>query len=192
MIFSILAASRDQGTASVQSQFDWTTLITSALIAALISSIVAIIGQWVARQNAKLAAEIAQSNAKLAANLEVSRTLSQSRQEWINVLREDMAEFIGICSIRLRFINGEEDLSDEEFARMISLSSRIRLRLNPDDEDFDELWSLMGSCASEADPRKLGRFSNKFAKVSQKILKQEWDVLKDELNQISAAETSDD
>ena len=187
-----LAAASVEATLTQKTKLDWTTLVTSALLAALVSALVAFVGQWVARQNAKLAARIARENAKLSANLEIATTLSQSRQEWINLLREDMAQFVGFAARRSRVLAANEVFSGEEFGKMIAVSARIRMRMNADDEDFEELLKLMSSCSQEKDPGELGSKTNGFVQVSQRILKREWEVLKQELNKLNSIAGSND
>ena len=174
--------------ASAQGQFDWTTLVTSALVAAVISALLAIIGQWVARENAKLAAQISQENSRLSANLEVAKTLAESRQEWINILREDMAQFAGLSAKRSRVIVAGEVFNDGEFEKMVAVGARIRMRLDPKDADFDELLRSMSECSLEKEPGALGKAASEFVRVSQRILKREWEVLKTELRKLKTIE----
>ena len=166
------------------SGFDWKTLLTSALVAAVISAIVAMVGQWVSRKNAKLAAEIARENARLTANLEVAQTLSQSRQEWINILREDMAQFVGLAVARSRILAVGSQLETEDFAKIVALGARIRMRMNRQDADYDKLLEIMKGCTTAKDASEIGKASNEFVVVSQNILKREWEVLKRELQSI--------
>lgn len=138
----------------------------------------------VSRDNAQLAAEIARRNAILSAELEIAKTMTASRQEWINVLREDMAEFAGISARRSRVIASGEVLGAEEFERMVVLSARIQMRLNPKDDHFEDLLDSISSCSLEKDAGKHGRATKDFVQVSQKILKKEWEVLKNELKNL--------
>lgn len=189
-LFVLAVAAKKVGAQSVE-RFDWTTLLTSALVAAVISALVAIIGQWVARENAKLAAKISRENARLSANLEVAKTLAASRQEWINILREDMAQYGGLSAKRSRAIVAEEVFSHEEFEKMVAVSARIRMRLNPEDEDFDDLLNRMSECSVEKDPGRLGIATREFVRISQKLLKREWEVLKEELRKLKTIEEAD-
>lgn len=184
MDLRILAVAGEQSITSQATDFDWATLVTSALVAAVISALVAILGQWVARQNAKLGARIARDNAILSADLEVATTLAKSRQEWINVLREDLALFAGLAARRSRAIALKGALDDDDFERMVALSGRIRMRLNPADEDFHELFGLMSACSLEENASELGVATGKFIEVSQRLLKREWEVLKMELRSL--------
>lgn len=186
MTFAFFAAAVAKVAEHDAGQFDWTTLITSALVAAVISAVVAILGQRVSRQNAELAAKIAQKNAELAANLEVAKTLAKSRQEWINILREDMAQFVGLSAKRSRCLISNEEFSGEEFARMVALSARIQMRLNPKDEDFDELLGAMSDCSLKKAPAILGKATKSFTRISQRLLKREWEALKKELVNLNA------
>jgi hypothetical protein len=187
MGFELFAVTAGTNFTSQTTQFDWRTIITSALLAAVISALVAIIGQWVTRQNAKLAARIARENARLSANLEIAKTLANSRQEWINLLREDMAQFAGISAKRSRLIIEGDTLEGDEFESMVALSARIRMRLNPNDSDFEELWACMSKCSLEKDPGEQGKATKSFVQVSQRILKREWEVLKQELQELKTS-----
>lgn len=186
MILNLLTAVAKTVDNSQNGQIDWSTLVTSALIAALISAFVTIIGQWVARQNAKLAATIAQQNAKLAADLEVATTLTKSRQEWINILREDMAHFAGLSARRSRAISAGQAFDADDFERMVAISARIQMRLNPRDPHFDALVSNISDCSLEKDASKHGKATGDFVRISQVILKEEWEVLKRELKELTA------
>jgi len=94
------------------------------------------------------------------------------RQEWINCLRDDLAKLhaIGINP------NGDP-MNNEEF---YEIGTRIELRMNPSDPDYDRLYKAMYNYFESADGGILEKFGNnsEFVEVSQKILKKEWERLK--------------
>ena len=69
----------------------------------------------------------------------------------------------------------------EEF---YELGTRIELRMNPEDEDYEELQdALYGYYAAYDEMDKL-EANAPFIRVCQRILKREWDVLKRDLNRL--------
>ncbi len=98
------------------------------------------------------------------------------RQAWINEQRNDLAEHGAICTAAS--VSTKDGVPQEKMYRLAELAIRISLRMNPTDEDYPALK------ASLVDDRiriseKEGKSSTKA--ISQRILKREWDRLKEEL-----------
>lgn len=132
-------------------------------------------------------------------NLIVSKDqkVSEFRQNWIDLLRNDMASY---SSKLLKFqttwmaykhINknsedhGAQFLLDEkqEIQEIIEIRNRIRLRLNPvDNEDLitliDDHDRYITSPSELRDGDKLIASANKFLGLSQLLLKSEWERVK--------------
>ncbi len=157
---------------------DWNTVLTSTLIATIVSALVGAFGHWITRGNTKLAAKISSENAKLAARLEAAKKLTDSRQNWIDQLRQDMSEFLALASLKSRKSTVGEGLSDEQFFRLVSLMTRIEMRMNPKDKEYSNLHAGMMSCVANKEAAELGGSSAQLVDTCQKILKKEWEVLK--------------
>jgi site-specific recombinase len=178
MVILMFAA---EGAAKAASQAsgwpDWLTVVLSGVLAALVSGI----GHWISRDNAKLAARITRQNAILAARIEAAKKLADSRQSWINELRSDMAklESLTIHTVMKRRKGENYDHLQLEYCE---LQSRIQLRLNPNDEDYAPLMEIWARFLGENEQGLLGTNAAEYSSICQKILKKEWDKLKDDLN----------
>lgn len=120
----------------------------------------------------------------LAARHQARRsTVSIHRQQWIDALRNDIAELLVICSRLHRAKN--ESLSERNSLAVEAqlFISRIELRLNPGEEPHSELVRLLRDClraangSSEAtkDWPSTRRDTLDAAKA---VLKAEWRVVK--------------
>jgi vacuolar-type H+-ATPase subunit E/Vma4 len=154
----------------------------------MLAGLIALIGHWVIRANAKLQARIAREtaerghqitmqNAKLQARLTANIRLAEMRQAWINSLRDDMASFqsYGVTP-------SLEQAKQQEFYR---LGTRIELFMNPEDRDYDRLQDgLYAFLTAKTIEEKYGANAG-FVAVCQRILKREWNVLRDEIRSVS-------
>jgi hypothetical protein len=111
--------------------------------------------------------------------LAVELKLVEFRQDWINALRNDLADFISAA--------GTPDVEGSA-ARGISAMARINLRLNPKDPDFDhfidrmhDLSSMIHSAKDKDTIQAWGLANADLIDISQRILKREWDRLKADL-----------
>ena len=111
------------------------------------------------------------------ANRSVLRTsrvlrIAEFRQNWIDSLREDLAEFQSY-GVTPNFEPSRE-------RRFYELGTRIELRLNPDDPLYPDLQNeLYGFLwTSHADAKDKFANNPQFISLSQKLLKLEWDRLK--------------
>ena len=104
------------------------------------------------------------------------------RQAWINQLRELLAE---LASKTMHVDLDLEGKIDEEFQRMTRLEARILLMLNANEPDHQRLEVLMESMMDRLIKGSLGTDPDFHAEVmalSRKILKTEWDRVKEPID----------
>ena len=115
--------------------------------------------------------------------------LADSRQKWINELRDCVSQFIAIKSFLffsnlLEYYDGK---SNEEVKLKVNIvEQKIQLLVNPLEHNSQELIRLISLLPSEYDDEKddsqFKIFSDKseeIVKLTQKILKTEWNRIKD-------------
>lgn len=161
---------------SIDQSFNWETILTATVVAAIISAVVSLLGHWISSKNAKLAAQISEKNARLAADLNAKVKLADFRQAWIDALRKDMAE--------LYSIGVTPDTEHQNTEKFYDLVARIQLRMNPDDEQYGELEKCLYTLMSTLSEEKWGA-NPEFVKVCQIILKKEWDTLKNDVKSVT-------
>lgn len=98
-------------------------------------------------------------------------------------MRDDMAEFAALSSMSFK-----GDAPIEIVSRFVHLGMRIRLRMNRDDADYDELTQVLQM--AEAD--MMGQLHESRAHrpiilICQSILKREWERLKSDLVAVNKA-----
>ena len=183
------------------------------IVAALIAGIVALVGHLIGRSNTKLQAEIARKaselaaqisegntkttaevsrqaselsnkisreNAQLAARLSANLKLAEMRQAWINNLRADMVEFQAMAVT--------PDMDFQRETKFYQLMARIELSLNPQDVDYAELSGTLYRYIEGDDVEQRRANDVPYLAVCQRILKREWDVLKDEIRTVTREE----
>lgn len=112
--------------------------------------------------------------------------LSANRQAWINTLRDLLAESMAISGfIHIAdWSNREQSEFDEKMERFALVVSKIRLMLNPSEQDHQRLnemlSELMKSMRSlkEKNAVKGAQLMRDLVPLSQAILKQEWERVK--------------
>lgn len=102
--------------------------------------------------------------------------VAEFRQNWINSLRDEMAEFQshGVYP-------GADPTKERMFYRC---GTKIELLMNPNDPDFNELQSQMYGFLKATDGSTIDKYSRnaEFVSLCQRILKREWDRLKSDLH----------
>lgn len=176
---AVLQASKNAASATTQAAY---IAAGVAVAAAIITLIAGLINAWVARRNARFQVIVTQ---KLKH--------AEFRQDWINVLREQMAKFQALA-----YSDPTEKKIDQELAEAML---RVLMQLNREDPNYPKLTNLMyavmnyrraragrsvenengqGAIVSHAllpdDPLASERAD--FIIVCQDILKSEWDVTK--------------
>jgi hypothetical protein len=111
--------------------------------------------------------------------------LSDFRQEWINVLRNDLAEIISISYV---FFD-EKEKRLKNLSKLKDLDARVRMRLNPKpyaelERRIDSYIEELVNCSENGD--ELGAFKARegLARAGAKFLKEEWDFLKGNLDKL--------
>lgn len=118
-----------------------------------------------------------------------AEVVAKSREKWIADLRESIAEFltlagtVGSCN--------ETGYVDSEFVtriqRLTFLRTKIELMLNPEEGRHQKLVDLAdevvnaAQSASESQIREMAQPYQELSNVSQRVLKTEWEKVKDEL-----------
>lgn len=120
-----------------------------------------------------------------------STTVSANRQDWINTLRNEISKFISsvhVVSFGLLEEVGFTPLdSKEKLADVFLIEAKIRLMLNPLEEDHQRLVETMHDCMFKASQAPLDDSDSKETKsmevrnsteelvsISQNVLKREW------------------
>lgn len=111
--------------------------------------------------------------------------LSGNRQAWINSLRDQIAEFLSIVAVVHAgdWSDRTEKEYDEELKRLTLVGSKIKLMLNPKEEDHVRLADLLTEAFSTLGGRKAAENKNStrgaeitrdIIPLAQSILKREW------------------
>lgn len=146
--------------------------LATAFAAVAVAPIVQI---YVGRKQAAAAqrsADAALINAQNAGKHAISRF----RQEWINSLRKDIAEFHSLL-----MTTAEHPYPKDVDLKLSETGTRIQLYLNPNEPESSKLLKLMNEmydCSSLEDRMKM---DIDFIASAQAILKKEWDRVKLEM-----------
>lgn len=145
-------------------------LLVISVVVPLFSALVAALAAWYStRRTLKTEQEKMQLQTKLKVN--------EFRQNWINDLRDTMAEFQSYA------ISPDADPAQErEFYR---LGTKVELLMNPRDPDFEELQELMYAFlhTSTGDINDKYSHNTPYVSLCQRILKREWERLKSDLKE---------
>ena len=145
----------------------------AALVAAIIAALATVIGPFVTTRISR------------------KQTTATLRQQWIDSLRDNIAELSSIINYLL--IDNEIPLATDDdkkiYLRLYNLESKIQLLLNPKENDHIELIEIIGKLliethnTAEDGTSRINRVSdihNLFIEKSQVILKKEWERVKKE------------
>ena len=101
--------------------------------------------------------------------------IADYRQEWINTLRNEMAEFQSYGVLP----NGNPT-NERDFYR---LGTKIELLMNPEDPEYQTLQKYMYNYLMASEGDTIDKYSQNaaFVELCQKILKREWDRLKSDI-----------
>jgi hypothetical protein len=106
--------------------------------------------------------------------------VSEFRQKWIDALRDDAATLITHTLI-VHAASAEDDI-DESYTQIHQTTARIRLRLNPEEDDTTDIISAMNEMRNAnhyaTDFDDLNERANIFTVAVQKVLKKEWERVK--------------
>ena len=116
--------------------------------------------------------------------------LSKNRQDWINSLRDCLAEFNAILYDTFAHAHSGGLTRDARecanaFMRANAVRSKVTLLLNPSESDHSQLLDVMRKMSDSAtradDPVAATAFAEQdeqFTSLAQKILKREWERVK--------------
>ncbi len=113
--------------------------------------------------------------------------LSNNRQEWINSLRNYVSNYIASHEMSKIIVQNDKNNTPEyrvEFKKWQSFSYKIELMLNPIEEKSKELKELMTDLnlatdySSFAKEQSYESIKNDIIKITQNILKEEWERVK--------------
>jgi hypothetical protein len=106
--------------------------------------------------------------------------ISKYRQDWINSLRDEIADFIGAA--------GNPNVEGADVRGMTAMA-KIHLRMNPKDQDclalVDAMIALSRTIKQKKDSvgiQNWGDANSELIEVSHRILKREWERLKNDLS----------
>lgn len=122
---------------------------------------------------------------KLNSTIASKNLISPIRQQWINELRNTITELT--AKSHHYCLAGTEDRKDKEYYRIIKLEMKIRLLINPKEEDHITLVSLISEMLNnlyKIDNEAEVIFWEKHGaviKMSQVILKREWERVKSDI-----------
>lgn len=146
---------------------------TLALIAAITALAAVLLGPLVSIWSAQKQANVS--------------VISTNRQAWINALRDSVAEYLSIANYVhvADWRERPESEYNEKMDRLSFLLSKIRLMLNPNEDDHKNLAkSLSGFamlCANARDEKDKDKWHlahNDSLALTQAILKREWERVK--------------
>ena len=107
--------------------------------------------------------------------------IADFRKDWLDELRSELAELIQLSG--KDFTTKGDDLSQSDHVfDLYALVSKIQLRLNPADENFESLRETLERCTTAVDLKELARAHANIVTIGRKILKAEWEKLKTELD----------
>jgi hypothetical protein len=129
---------------------------------------------FIAFQTQAMAGKSADRREKFTRNVESQIKIAEFRQAWINDLRDDLADYLA----KKAFKDGAPD-----HVAIVTLSARIRLRVNPEETPTKALLSAMNRLDYSSEDVSFDqlRTIEDFLVCSQKLLKHEWSRLKDDL-----------
>ncbi len=135
-------------------------ILVPAVIAAIVSLIVAVVGVMSTRYSTRFSADL---------------ELAKFRVEWIQRLRDTLAEFQSYAMLPNFEPHGER--------KFYELGTKIELLLNREDPLYEKLQNIMYDmlAVSVESVEKKYTLNPEFIAISQDILKQEWEVAKKEM-----------
>ena len=182
------------------------------LVLALVALVALFLGPWMQWRIAKRQVQMQGDIAKLQietqsriATRQIADNISTKRQNWIDELRRDAAEFLTVVGRiqelkrpRVEHLVAMADIHEDFKERLASemrakeLGTRIRLRLNPNEAEHNRLVELIAEMASKgyelnrkytaADEAEAARVFNEASNAVvahlQAILKHEWERVK--------------
>jgi phosphate/sulfate permease len=144
-------------------------LLVFSLIVPLLSGIIAYL-------SALYSTSRALKENKATRSLQKQLKLADFRVEWINELRSELVR------LQAAILVHRSKRSAETEREIVQMAAAIILRMNPDDEDYDEL-SIEIRKGLNFSMKKEEVETYEIAEVARRILKREWDRLKSDLDE---------
>ena len=145
------------------------------VVAALVSAIAALVG-----------AAIGATASYFVARRQYNVTaVAQSRQAWINTLRDTVAELQSLIVPLWHWVgNDAEQAASDTYRRGALLVSKLRLLINPSEADHQQLVDLaerafrLATGPQQGQPKDIGEIQRELTSCTQAILKREWERVK--------------
>ena len=126
------------------------------------------------------------TNRQIKSSLDIvsRQIISPMRQKWINNLRDLIAEFLS--RVTSYWITGIEKRNDLEYQKLLELEYKLSLFINPKEKDHNDLiyeFKLLLhilNMGGTQDDLMFEPTRDNIVKISQKIIKSEWNRVKDE------------
>lgn len=105
--------------------------------------------------------------------------LAEFRQEWINSLRNEIAEHQALCLASMPALNQGTVMSQDRSYRLAELSNKILLRVGSSDPEYEKLSAALAVDRLRISQNEIpAQDSNQ---ISKSILEREWERLKQDL-----------
>ena len=112
-------------------------------------------------------------------------TITAERIKWLEKLRGDISRFSGLTSFWTKSLKGIDDEYSRDVLKEIDiLRIMIKLRLNPNGKYDKEIITLVDDIPKITDNVDMTELNNKLDELtsaSQKLLKEEWDRVRKEV-----------
>ena len=161
---------------------DSTIPLLSLVVAALAVFVGPVISWLVTKQQLLSAAELSATQVRASLDAANKQIVAPMRQAWINNLRDMLAELL--ANSLHYYLLGYEDRTEQEYQRIGLLEERVKLMLNPMEDDHIRLQKLVRKLVGgiQPSPQTVDEFVATYEKLtdlSRVILKREWDRVKD-------------
>ena len=161
---------------------DSTISVLSLLVAALAVFVGPIITWLVTKQQLRSAAVLSATQVRASLDAANKQIVAPMRQAWINNLRDMLAELL--ANSLHYYLLSFEIRTEEEYQRIGLLEERVKLMLNPSEDDHIRLQKLVRKLVGGINPSPKSddefiKTHQELTELSRTILKREWDRVKD-------------
>ena len=154
------------------------------VLSLMVAALAVFISPWVSWLIAKRQGENLKRQIEASLEVATKQITAPMRQAWINNLRDNIAELSGTALHY--FVAGFEDREDEDYWKLTLLEHKVRLMLNPNEEDHQRLEAVIREMMEALERRYKARDDNNFVaayeevmKLSRQVFKREWNRVKD-------------
>ena len=159
----------------------------SLIVAALAVFFGPLISWQLAKHQIKAANDLSKSQIASALLTSNKQIIAPMRQAWINDLRELLSELLS--SAFHYYVAGYEDRSDQEYQRVTHLEHKIKLMLNPKEEDHQRLEEHIRNMIASIQQHTqfvddFPDLHDEIVSLSRQVLKREWDRVKEPLTAV--------